>query len=205
MEAFTLVVDDFGVKYVGKEHADHSIRCIKQKYELTEDWSGDLYCGLKLRWDYDARTVDLSMPGYIRKVLDKYQHDMPQRPQHCPYSPSPKQYGAAAQTPPPPDTLKKVSPDDIKRIQRVVGSILYYAHAVDSTVLMALSSIAITQSKATEVTMEQTKQMLDYLATHPDATVRFQASDMILNIHSDASYLSESLWDGRPNQMNQSV
>jgi hypothetical protein len=35
-------------------------------------------------------------------------------------------------------------------------------------------------------------QMLDYLATHPDATVRYQASEMILHIHSDASYLSVS-------------
>jgi hypothetical protein len=64
--SFTLVVDDFGVKYVGREHVDHLIKCIKEKYELTEDWSGDLYCGIKLHWDYIARTVDISMPGYIK-------------------------------------------------------------------------------------------------------------------------------------------
>jgi hypothetical protein len=34
--------------------------------------------------------------------------------------------------------------------------------------------------------------MLDYLATHPDATLRYHASDMVLHIHSDASYLSVS-------------
>jgi hypothetical protein len=34
--------------------------------------------------------------------------------------------------------------------------------------------------------------MLDYSATHPDATIRYHASDMILHIHSDASYLSVS-------------
>jgi hypothetical protein len=39
--------------------------------------------------------------------------------------------------------------------------------------------------------MDKAKKLLDYLATHPDATIRFQASDMILNIHSDALYLSE--------------
>jgi hypothetical protein len=49
--AFTLVVDDFGVKYVGKEHADYLIKCIKTKYELTKDWAGDLYCGIKLNRD----------------------------------------------------------------------------------------------------------------------------------------------------------
>jgi hypothetical protein len=34
--------------------------------------------------------------------------------------------------------------------------------------------------------------MLDYLATHPDATIRYHASDMVLHIHSNASYLSVS-------------
>ncbi len=40
--------------------------------------------------------------------------------------------------------------------------------------------------------MAKAKQVLDYLATHQDATIRFRASDMILNVHSDASYLSET-------------
>ena len=64
--SFMLVVNDFGVKYVGKEHVEHLIKCIKEKYELTEDWSGNLYCGIKLHWDYNACTVDISMPGYIK-------------------------------------------------------------------------------------------------------------------------------------------
>jgi hypothetical protein len=59
-------------------------------------------------------------------------------------------------------------------------------------VLMALSSIASEQTQGTTSTMAKAKQLLDYLATHPDATIRFRASDMILNIHSDALYLSET-------------
>ena len=39
--------------------------------------------------------------------------------------------------------------------------------------------------------MEKAKQLLEYLATYTDATIRFRASDMIMNVHSDASYLSE--------------
>jgi hypothetical protein len=80
---------------------------------------------------------------------------------------------------------------EIKEIQQVIGSILYYEQAVDITVLMALSSIAIEQSKGTTNTMEKAKQLLDYLATYPDATIRFRASDMIMNVHSNALYLSE--------------
>ena len=102
-----MVVDDFGVKYVGKEHVDHLIKCIKEKYELTEDWLGDLYCGIKLHWDYNARTVDISMPGYIKKLLQKYKHKMPNKPQHCPHTPAPKQYGAEAQSPLPIDISPK--------------------------------------------------------------------------------------------------
>jgi predicted protein tyrosine phosphatase len=74
-------------------------------------------------------------------------------------------------------------------IQKVTGSVLYYAREVDPTVLMTLNDIATEQTKATEKTQAATNQMLDYLATHPEARIRYQASNMILNIHSDASYL----------------
>jgi hypothetical protein len=66
---------------------------------------------------------------------------------------------------------------------------LYYARAVDPIVLMPLNDIATEQTKATEKTQAATNQLLDYLATHPDATIIYHASDMILHIHSDASYL----------------
>ncbi len=77
-------------------------------------------------------------------------------------------------------------------MQKIVGSLLYYARAVNMTILMALSSIAVEQTTATELTLQRCTQLLDYLAGHANATVRFYASDMILNIHSDASYLSEA-------------
>jgi hypothetical protein len=70
--------------------------------------------------------------------------------------------------------------------------VLYYARAVDCTVLAALSSIASEQAEATEGTEKRVQQLLDYLTTRPDATVRYHASGMVLNIHSDASYLSET-------------
>jgi hypothetical protein len=53
-------------------------------------------------------------------------------------------------------------------------------------VLMALSTIASGQAHGTTNTMQKNKQLLDYLVTHLEATVQFQASDMILNIHSNA-------------------
>ena len=190
--SFTLVVDDFGVKYVGKEHADHLITCLQKTYKLSEDWSGGLYCGITLAWNYDKGYVDISMPGYIKKKIQEYGHIVPDRVQTCPYAPEPVSYGAKAQAPLAPDTTPRLDAKDVKRVQKIVGSILYYARAVDMTVLIGLSSIAVEQTIATTKTMGRCHQLLDYLATNVEAKIRFYASDMVMNVHSDASYLSES-------------
>jgi hypothetical protein len=46
--SFSLVVDDFGIKCIGKEHAEHLINCLKEDYKLTNYWTGNLYCGISL-------------------------------------------------------------------------------------------------------------------------------------------------------------
>jgi hypothetical protein len=50
--SFSLVVDGFGVKYVGREHAEHLMECIKNNYNISSDWNGSAYCGLTLDRDY---------------------------------------------------------------------------------------------------------------------------------------------------------
>ena len=45
---------------------------------------------------------------------------------------------------------------------------------------------------ATNQTLKQCTQLLVYLALNSDAKVLYYASDMVMNIHSDASYLSEA-------------
>eukprot|EP00804_Cyclotella_cryptica_P007932 CCRYP_019848-RA/>CCRYP_019848-RA protein AED:0.05 eAED:-0.05 QI:0/-1/0/1/-1/1/1/0/1335 len=187
--SFTLVVDNFGLKYVGKEHTDHLLNALKQHYTLDIDWTGSLYCGIALKWDYHNKTVDIAMPGYIKKVLQRFQHECA-KPQHSPYQCAPKQYGKAAQLPPPSDDSPPLGKPSVTRIQQIVGAILYYARCVDLTILMTLSTIAHEQARATERTNLSVTQLLDYCVTHPDATIRFHASDMVRNIHSDASYLN---------------
>ncbi len=56
---FTLLVDDFGVKFVNKNNVDHLISTTSTMYKLTEYWTGNLYCSIMLEWDYVARTVDI--------------------------------------------------------------------------------------------------------------------------------------------------
>ena len=41
---FTLVVDDFGVKYVGEEHARHLKQTLEEHYKITTDWAGEQFC-----------------------------------------------------------------------------------------------------------------------------------------------------------------
>ena len=50
---FCLVVDDFGVKYVGKQHADHLAKILKKYQNITKDWEGKKYAGIDLKWDYE--------------------------------------------------------------------------------------------------------------------------------------------------------
>ena len=101
------------------------------------------------------------MPGYIKKKIQEYGHFVPGCRQKCPHLPESKKFGSNAQAPLPPDDTPKLDAKGIKCAQQIVGSILYYARAVDMMILMALSSIAIKQTKATEKTMGRCIQFLD--------------------------------------------
>jgi hypothetical protein len=111
------------------------------------------------------------MPGYVSNVLSKFQHDAPKHPQHIPSRYVTPVYGAKTQYATKDETLPLMAKQCLT-IQKVTGSVLYYARAVDPTVLMPLNDIATEQTKSTEKTQAATNQLLDYLATHPDATIR---------------------------------
>ncbi len=87
---FILMVDNFSVKYINDDDVKHLIASLKMTYKYTEDWTGDLYCSIALDWDYINRTVDISMPGIMKKKIQEYGHLIPNRMQKCPYSPEPK-------------------------------------------------------------------------------------------------------------------
>ncbi len=87
---FSLVVDNFGVKTVGITHAKHLKEVLQKYYTVSVDWTGDLFCGISLNWDYCGKTIDLSMPGYIKKHSNAFSmhlhlnHNM--HPTKCPHS-----------------------------------------------------------------------------------------------------------------------
>jgi hypothetical protein len=55
--AFSLVVDDFGVKYVNKEDMDHLVATIGKRYPpIKVDWKAEYYLGITIKWagsEYD--------------------------------------------------------------------------------------------------------------------------------------------------------
>jgi hypothetical protein len=188
---FTLVVDDFGVKYVGKEHAQHLKNALKEHYKLTCNWTGKRYIRITLDWDYNKHHVHLSMPNYVQKDLKQFQHKAGKL-QNVPYQSTPIQYGTTKQY----VTQESEAPllDNKAKcfIQQVCGKFLFFGRAVDSTILCPISAIALQSSKPTEDTMQQTIQLLNYLATQEEAVLSYHASNMVLAVHSDTSYLSES-------------
>jgi hypothetical protein len=71
--AFTPVVDDFAVKYAGKDNAHHLRNPLLRSYEIITYWGGIVYSGMMLKWDHQKCTCDISMPGYVTNVLNKFQ------------------------------------------------------------------------------------------------------------------------------------
>ncbi|KAL7544208.1 hypothetical protein ACHAWF_007592 [Thalassiosira exigua] len=188
---FTLVVDDFGVKYCGEEHTRHLLNVLQANYNVTADWSGQRYISISLDWDYANRKVHLSMPGYVRKALKQFGRAAPNSPQHSPFPCALIKYGATKQYPKERSTAPLLDKKGKKFIQQVCGKLLCLGRAVDPTLLCPISAIASQSAKPTTDTLKQTYQFLDYLASQEEAVITYNASGMVLATHSDASYLSE--------------
>ena len=81
---FTLVVEDFGIKYVGEEHFCHLIQTLEKHYRITVNKNGEHYLGMTLKSDYRKRIADIFMPGYVKTVLQRFGHSTPKQPFHLP-------------------------------------------------------------------------------------------------------------------------
>ena len=132
------------------------------------------------------------MPGYVQAMLHKSQHEATGNATDALHAYNAPTYGKPNQAPLTIDDSPVLPAKEITRIQQVVGTLLYYARAIDSTMHVALGAIASAQMKGTKATAIAVTQLLNYCSSHPEATVRFYASEMVLMVHSDASYLTES-------------
>ena len=188
--SFVLVVDDFGIKYTKEADLQHFLQALQARYTISIDKTAKNFVGMTLDWNYENKTIDISMPEYISSLLKNIKHSK-HTIEHAPHKYNVPSYGAKTQLAPDPDTSQRLPIQDKQRIQKIIGSLLYYGRAVDPTILVALSTIASQQNTPTTNTAQAVTKLLNYVATHNNATIRYKASSMILCTHSDASYLSE--------------
>jgi hypothetical protein len=71
---FTLCVDNFGIKYVGREHANHLAKILEECYKCSIDWDGSQYLGMTMDWDCNGHKVHISMLDYVPEALMHFQH-----------------------------------------------------------------------------------------------------------------------------------
>ena len=109
---------------------------------------------MTLKCDYAQKHVDVSMPGYITCALARFKVCLPTQPQYSPHVCAPIHYGAHTQLTDPEDTTTPLNVAGIREVQEIVGVLLYYTRAVNSSILVTLNTIGSQQSQETERTAD---------------------------------------------------
>ena len=82
---FRLVINNFGAKYVGKDHAKHLHRILTFHHgKFEQDWAGELFCGITLNWNGEAGYTVISITGYAKNAWFKFQYAPPSTTQDSP-------------------------------------------------------------------------------------------------------------------------
>ena len=163
--AFTLVVDDFGIKYATPEGAQHLIRPLRLLYVITIDWSGATYIGFTIKFNKQQQSVSLTMPGYINKVLQRFAPTL-ENGAPSPAIYLPPAYNSTDHTVKF-DSFTPLPPSEIKTLQEQVGCLLYYARGIDATILPAVNHIASLQSTPTIAVKAAMTRLLRYCSRYP--------------------------------------
>ncbi len=173
------------------EEAQHLIDALKQDYTITIDWDTTKYIGLTLEWEKQelqglcphARIYPKGTT-LIQAPITKNKTELSASTCKTPIWSQSTICNQRGHPPP-------LTGEEAKYVQEVAGTLLYYARAVDSTILPALSAIATKQANPMEKTSATIKQLLDYWAMQDKAVLAYKASNMILAVHSDAGYFNE--------------
>ena len=173
--AFSLVVDDFGVEYTHKRDAEHLLSILSAKYPMKSDWTGEHYLGMTLKWTYARthkdRNVQLSMSGYVHDSLILFGHLLT-TPTHSASLYTSPVYVKHQQMAP----ITKATTfteKEVKRLQKTYNRFLYYALAINPTMMHALNNLA------TQITT----------GPHPNSSITCHASDVTLTCDISAAYL----------------
>ena len=186
---FTLCVGFFFIKANSMEDSHHLINAIKTCFKCSIVWEGQNCLGLTQYWNYTKKYVDISMPGYTPTTLQRLQHKPLARPKYAPHSWNKPVYGKHIQLATHKISAPKLNYADTNKVQSINSTFLYYARAVDPTIILVLNKISTWKSAPTQDTMDKCNQVLDYASTHPNATICYHAIYMILMTDIDATSL----------------
>ena len=117
---------------------------------------------------------------------------MPKKPQLSPHKCKTVNYSGRMQMALEADASKPIDDKRIRRVQQVVGALLWVGRAVNNKLLFALSAVGPQQESATEEMNKAIIQILEYCATYPDDGIFYQARNMILAGHYDSGFNNET-------------
>ena len=190
--AFSLVVDDFLVKYKDRSAANHLLAALRELYIVTDDFAAtQKYVGITLKHNKAKRTIHMSMPGYVQKALRRFNR-LNLKGANSPITYVAPVYGAFHQEVRPEPPSPPLTAAETLELQEIVGVFLFYARAVDPLMITAINKIGLRQSKPTRLIQAEIERFFQYASRFPDSTLCIRASNMKLTCHSDASYLSEA-------------
>ena len=111
------------------------------------------------------------MHEYIPKALTRLNYPAPKKHQYAQHRWTDPAYGQRLQMAPDPESSELLDQKGTKLIQTVVGIFLYYARALDPTMLRALNEISRIQARPTKDTWAKAKWFPNYAATYPNAII----------------------------------
>ena len=193
---FTLVVDDFGVRYGSQDDIDHLENTLKlNDYKITVRPEGDQYLGMNIAFNTQRTAVTLSMPGYVSKMLTRFRPQYLDPSHRAAYTPGryiAPIYGNKSPQTTTHDTSSTLDATQRTELQAIIGTLLYYARAVDPSLLPIANELASKQARPTIQVMRAANRALSYCAGHSNMCITYYACDMCLIVFVDASYLSRS-------------
>jgi hypothetical protein len=180
------------MEYVHIEHFDHLIAVLQQYHQVQTNIAGNKIAGLNVQLDFPSKQVRIDMKSYANNLLLSLNWPMPKKPQLLPFTAAPIAYGQKKNL----HIRQKHIGSSVAIMHqahsKIIRSLLYYAQAVDSKLLVALNAISSRQANAT-VHMEQLLEtLLNYLTIYPNDGIVYRASDMVLCAHADAGYLNQT-------------
>jgi hypothetical protein len=188
---FSLVVDDFLIKYDKKDDADHLLSALSVIYSLRTDWHATLYLGMTIEYHIGSPTLTISMPSYVQNALkslgatDIGYSDTPMITHNISYGSKQSQVAHI-------DTSPILNTARTKRLQVIRGTFLYYSRTLDFRIATAVNRLSSRQAKPTEEVEVAANRLLQFLSAHSRFSITYRRSDMRLITHADASHHSES-------------